>query len=500
MAVDSETEKGYPATHNEIRSPSPSMVGKVGSILPEAHDETPAADGFANQEDSAANKALLWKQDIRIIPICSAMYLLAYLDRSNIGNAKVMNSEEGKDLMTTTGMDNNQYSIALMVFLIAYTVFEAPSNFFLKKMGPSKWFSFLLCSWGAISMCLGAVKDFAGLTAARFILGIFEAGLAPGLAYYVSFWYRANERSLRLAFIYSTATLSGAFGGLVAYGIARMEGASGLEAWRWLFILEGAPSVLFGIFIFFFLPDYPENARFLTTEERELAALRMEFNGSKGSAGNMKWEDAKAVLLDWRLYLHYIVYFSKSCPFSSLSLFAPSITKGLGYDSLEAQLMTVPPYAAAFVVTIALSFYCDKYNKRALTTVGLMLMGAAGFIASAALPPTEYRGRYASLIIACCGTFATIPILLGWLSANLRSTSAQGLALALNISFGSPGQIAGVWIYKSSEAKLGYPTGHWTNGALLLLGAILTGVLVVLYTYRNRRIDLGLIAGPKWAL
>ena len=129
-----------------------------------------------------------------------------------------------------------------------------------------------------------------------------------------------------------------------------------------------------------------------------------------------------------------------------------------------------------------------------------MLTGAAGFIASACLPPKSYGSRYACLVIAACGTFATIPILLGWLSANLRSTSAQGLALALNISFGAPGQILGVWIYKSSEKNKGYPTGHWVNGGLLLLGAGLTGVLVGLYTYRNRRIDRGLIVSPKWVL
>ncbi|KAF2020465.1 permease of the major facilitator superfamily [Aaosphaeria arxii CBS 175.79] len=452
------------------------------------------------KEKSSANKTLLRKQDFRLIPICATMYLLAYLDRSNIGNAKVMNSEEGHDLMTETNISGTQYAIALMVFLIAYTLFEVPANTFLKRLGPSKWFALLLCCWGTISMCLGAVHNYAGLTAARFMLGIFEAGLAPGLAYYISFWYRANERSLRLAFIYSTATLAGAFGGLIAYGISHMNQVAGISGWRWLFILEGAPSVLFGIFIFFYLPDYPETAKFLTTEEKELAVLRMEHNGSKGNAAHMTWADAKEVLTDWRLYIHYIVYFSKSCPFSSLSLFTPSITKGLGYSSLQAQLMTVPPYAAAFVVTILLSFYCDRYEARAMTTIGLMLVGAAGFIGSACLPPTSYTSRYACLVIAACGTFATIPILLGWLSANLRSTSAQGLALALNISFGAPGQILGVWIYKGSEQKKGYPTGHWINGALLLVGSVLTGALVALYTYRNRRIDKGLVVDKKWAL
>jgi hypothetical protein len=129
-----------------------------------------------------------------------------------------------------------------------------------------------------------------------------------------------------------------------------------------------------------------------------------------------------------------------------------------------------------------------------------MLFGAVGFITSACLPADAYGGRYACLIIACVGTFATIPILLGWLSANLHSTSAQGLAIALNISFGAPGQITGVWIYKSDEAKRGYPTGHWTNGALLLLGATMTAGLMTLYTVRNRRIDRGLSSTPRWAL
>ncbi|PSN74842.1 MFS transporter [Corynespora cassiicola Philippines] len=475
---------------------SPSALEKGGIYS----DGNEVADRFEGQEGTTANKAILRKQDTRLIPVCATMYLLAYLDRSNIGNAKVMNSETNDDLMTETRLSNKEYSIALMVFLVAYTIFEVPSNTFLKRLGPSKWFSLLLCCWGAISMCLGSVQNFAGITAARFFLGVFEAGLAPGLAYYISFWYRANERSIRLAFIYATATLAGAFGGLIAYGISHMNQLANISGWRWLFILEGAPSILFGIFIFFYLPDFPETAPFLTAEERELAVLRMEHNGSKGSAAHMTWADAKEVLLDWRLYIHYIVYFSKSCPFSSLSLFTPSITKGLGYDSLTAQLMTVPPYAAAFVVTIALAFYCDKYEKRAMTTIALMLVGAAGFIASATLPPHAYTSRYACLVIASCGTFATIPILLGWLSANLRSTSAQGLALALNISFGAPGQILGVWIYKAEEQKTGYPTGHWVNGSLLLVGACLTGVLVALYTYRNRRIDKGLVVDKKWAL
>lgn len=302
-------------------------------------------DPYNELANSAANKALLRKQDFRLVPLCAMMYLLAYLDRTNIGNAKVMNSETKQDLLSQTKTSDYQYAIALMVFLIAYTIFEVPANYFLKIMGPSKWFCLIMVVWGAISMCIGAVQNFAGLTATRFILGVFEAGLAPGLAYYISFWYRANERSIRLAFIYSTATLAGAFGGLIAYGISHMNNSAGLVGWRWLFLLEGAPSILAGILILFILPDYPETSsgKWLTVEESKLAVDRMQFNGSKGKDKRMTWADAKATLTDWRLYLHYVIYFTKSCPFSSLSLFTPSITSGLGFDSFNAQLMTVPP-------------------------------------------------------------------------------------------------------------------------------------------------------------
>lgn len=132
--------------------------------------------------------------------------------------------------------------------------------------------------------------------------------------------------------------------------------------------------------------------------------------------------------------------------------------------------------------------------------IGLTLLGAAGFIASACLLATAYSARYGCLIVAACGTLATISILLEWLSANLQSNSAQGLALALDLSFGAPGQILGVWIYKAVEQKKVYPMGHWINGGLLFLGAALTGVLLTLYTHRNRKIEKGLVVDKKWAL
>ncbi|KAJ6017991.1 hypothetical protein N7451_001370 [Penicillium sp. IBT 35674x] len=432
-------------------------------------------------------KALVWKQDLRIVPLCAAIYLLCYLDRSNIGNAKILNENTGNDLLTETGMTSYQYTIALMVFLIAYALFEVPSNYFLKKLRPSRWIAFLMLSWGAITMGLGGAHTYTQVTGIRFLLGVMEAGLFPGFVYYLTFWYRNSERSMRVALILASATLAGAFGGAIAYGVGHMNGAHGLSAWRWLFIIEGAPSCASSVLVWFFLPDYPETAHWLSVEEKELAAYRLQAEGSHGSASAMSWADAKAVLVDWRLYAHYAVYFGISTPFSSLSLFTPAITAGLGYSNLRAQLMTVPPYAVAYVVTVAVAWSADHFNSRGLHSALFAFIGAMGFLASAVLPAEAYLHRYGCLIVAAAGAFACIPPLLGWLSSNLRSTAGAGLAIALNISFGAPGQIVGVWIYKSDEEKKGYPTGHWTNAALLLFVAAGCILLRLYYGWRNKR-------------
>ncbi|KAK0195561.1 putative MFS transporter [Armillaria mellea] len=442
-----------------------------------------AANEDAPKFDALADKKLVWKIDLRIVPLSAFIYLLCNIDRSNIGmisacNAKIMNKEEGHDLLTETRLTSNQYTIALTIFFLAYAFFEVPSNILLKWLRPSRWIATLMFIWGAITVGLGGVTNYATLTTVRFLLGAFEAGLFPGLVYYVTFWYKPEERSLRVALILASATLAGAFGGAIAYGIANMEGSNGISAWRWLFILEGIPSAVLAFPIWFFLPDYPETASWLSPEEKALSAVRLK-DSSKASGRGLSWRDVTSTLTEWRLWFHFLIYFGISAPFSSMSLFAPTIVSGLGYTSLRAQLMTVPPYAVSWGCFL---------SSRGLFSAVLAAIGAIGFIASATLPADAYKSRYGTLIIACAGAFSCIPSLLGWLSCNMRSTATTGLAVALNISFGAPGQIVGVWIYKGDEASKGYPTGHWTNAALLSFVSAGCIALHLLYKTRNQRI------------
>ena len=360
----------------------------------------------------------------------------------------------------------NQYLIALMVFFIAYTVFEVPSNYLLKKYKPSRWFSFLMLVWGAMTMLIAATRNYGGLIVTRFLLGAFEAGIFPGLVYCLTFWYKPNERAIRVGIILAGATLGGAFGSAMAFGIGTIDGAGGLEGWRWLFLIEGAASCLFVPVIFLFYPDYPETVCWLLPEERKLAIERIKGVASLGHE-KTTWKDARDTLLDWRLYLHHLIWIAYSVGFSSISLFAPTIVQGLGFEGLRAQLFTVPPYAIAFCVVTTVAWVADRYEMRSWCMAGSFAICGVAFVVegprsafhlcgavlradfdcvcacTGSLPSTAFTARYAVLCVAVPFAFSISGPTLSWLTANLRGTGASTLAVPLNGSVATFGQIIG---------------------------------------------------------
>jgi len=445
--------------------------------------------------DKAAEKRLVRRIDIRLVPASMFIYTLCFIDRANIGNAKILNSDTGDSLAQKLRISNRQYLAALIAFIIAYSAFEPPSNYMLKKFRPSRWIAVLMLGWGAMTMVIGAVHNFAGLVVVRFLLGAFEAGLFPGMVYCLTFWYKKDERALRIALFAACATLGGAFGGAIAFGIGHLNGVRGLEAWRWLFIIEGAPSCACGILVWFTFPDFPETVTWLSPEERELAVGRIKGICSLGHA-KITWAEMKETLLDWRLYLHYLVFIAISVPFASISLFTPTIITGLGFEGLQAQLFTVPPFAIAFVVTVIVAWQSDKREMRAWASFYSLAIAGVSFLILGSLPSHEFKARYGLLCLAVTFAFASIPPLLSWLTANLKHTGASMLATALNVSIGQIGQVVGIYIYKSSEAPV-YPTGHFTNAAFMLMGAVVVLILRYIYIRRNKRLQ---DMEQKWVL
>ena len=237
-----------------------------------------ATDGEPSPDFSGVDsKKTLLKMDLRLIPMLSLLYLLSFLDRGNIGNAKI----EG--LVDDLGMTAPQFNWTLTVFFFTYCVFEVPSNLVLKKLRPSVWLPTIMVAWGTVMTLMGIVQDFKGLLLARLFLGVAEAGLYPGVAYYITLWYLRTEAQFRQAMFFSAASVAGAFSGLLAFAIAKMDGVGGYEGWRWIFILEGILTVVVAVVAFFTIYDFPETAEFLTPAERAWVVHRLKYQGSEKS-------------------------------------------------------------------------------------------------------------------------------------------------------------------------------------------------------------------------
>ncbi|KAK0239389.1 MFS transporter [Armillaria nabsnona] len=441
--------------------------------------------------DRIAERRVLRRLDLRIMPSFILMSLFSFLARANVGNARILNADSGDSLLQTLDMTDQQFLTVLAMFIVPLALFETPSNYMLKYFSAPHWFAFLLLGWGATDMIIAASRNYSTLIGLRFLLGTFEAGFFPGMIYFLTFWYRLQERAIRLSYVIAGAPLGGAFGGSIAYGVGLMNGAQGLQAWRWLFIIEGAPSCILAIIVFFLFPSYPERAAWLSSDDRLLAVRRLNQESSKSLGhASITWDGAKAALKDWRLYLHYIVFISVSVPFSSIALFTPTIVNGLGYKGLNAQLFTVPPFAVAFLATVAVSWVADRYRIWSMCGMVSMVLAGLTFIIHGSLPPTSFKARYAMLCLGTMFSYAGNPSLLAWLTGNLRDTNATTLAIPVNLAFGASGQMIGIFIYKSSEAP-GYPTGHFTNGAVMLVGAVGVGILRIIYKRRNRELGVG---------
>ncbi|KAJ6440498.1 MFS nicotinic acid transporter Tna1 [Purpureocillium lavendulum] len=444
-------------------------------------------------------KKVLRKMDIRLIPMLALLYLLSFLDRANIGNAKIEGLQE--DL----GMTDDQYNWCLTVFFFTYAAFEVPSNLLLKKYRPSRWLPFIMVCWGIVVTLMGIVQNYTGLLIARVFLGLSEAGLFPGVAYYLTMWYCRKEIQLRQAMFFSAASVAGAFGGLLAFGIGKMDGVGGLEGWRWIFILEGIVTVLVAVLAFFLLYDFPETAEFLTEEERAFVIHRLKYQGqihtatedgyamvAVAQAEEFKWDYVWQAFKDWQIWVNILLFWGISCPLYGLSLFLPTIVKALGYTSSTAQLMTVPLYATASVLAVISAWCSDKVGRRSPFVLGFMSVMVLGFcmcIASA-----DPKVVYAGVFLGVCGMYPAFPGVISWLSNNLAGGYKRSVGMAIHIGAGNLGGAMASNFYRKRDGPR-YIMGHGIALGFEILGMIAAVILLVGYRASNRKRERRLAEG-----
>lgn len=239
--------------------------------------------------DPALNSRITARFDRHIVPWLFGLWLLAFIDRSNIGNARIDGLSEDLKL------DGDKFNIALTVFYIPYILIDVPSNWVVKHFGAGRYLPGLLISWGIVGMCTGFTKSYGGLLACRFFLGLCEGGLLGGMILYLSMFYRRHEMLFRIGLFYCAAPLSGAFGGLLATGLAEIH-YGGYNRWPWIFIVEGVITILYGIVTIFFLPATPDDSHFLSAIEKEAAVHRMNLDAH----GSTKASRVEAETFSWR--------------------------------------------------------------------------------------------------------------------------------------------------------------------------------------------------------
>ncbi|POW19198.1 hypothetical protein PSHT_04885 [Puccinia striiformis] len=344
-------------------------------------------------------RSALWKLDLTVIPIVAMFYFLSFLDRSNLGNARIAG------LQSSLGRTDHQYSIALTVTYIPYIVAEIPANLLLKKLGPNYFLPGIVTCWGLITTLQGFVRSYSGLIAARFFLGLVEGGMFPAIVLYLSFFYTRRELQIRIALFFSAASLSGAFSGLLAYGIIRLDGTGDLPGWSWIFIIEGLFTFFWGVISFFIFPASIEANKYLKPSEKAIlkARLARDCPMADDALDRFSFAEVLASLKSPHVLLNVMIGFIL---FHVAHEDQTSLKYGSLFISLAGVYSTIPPLSA----WQSNNSECH-YRRASSIALGFIASNLGGILSTWMFPQSEkpgYRtGTLLSLALAFIVSYLT---------------------------------------------------------------------------------------------
>ncbi|KAF8838719.1 MFS general substrate transporter [Paxillus ammoniavirescens] len=426
----------------------------------------------------------LWRRiDLRLLPIITVMYLFSFMDRGVVvlGNAKL------DGLVTQLNLTGNKFNIALTVFFIPFSLFEFPSNLVIQVIRPSRQVpTKLKVLWGIVMTLMGFVKTYPQLVGVRVCLGVAEAGIYPGVA--LTMWYPRYMYQYRFALFCGSATLAGAFSGLLAYAINFMSGDGGLEGWSWIFIIEGLGTVVVGFIAFLVMVDYPSTAKFLTAEERAFVIQRQLREGAKDEGHHVS-RQVWAAFTDWQVWALSVVQISVTVPLYGITYFLP-----FGYSTSISQLLTIPPYAIATVVLFTFAYYSDKLRLRSPFVLAGQIIALIGFIINISNAPSgvKYFGTHLCVI----GSYVAPPGAISWLANNLEGRYKRSVGMALQIAVGNLGGAVASNIFRTQDAPR-YVLGHGLEIMFLGMGLVALPVIVLVYKQINAQRDLAALEGEE---
>ncbi|RVX67588.1 hypothetical protein B0A52_08117 [Exophiala mesophila] len=466
-ASDSESEIDSP--------PSKSRLQRISAMSKDYTDE---------EEETVVKKL-----DRRLVLFLGALYMLSFLDRSNIGNARIAGLE--KDL----SLSSSQYDWLLTAFYMTYIAFEW--MILLYRLVPAHiYISMCVLTWGLVASLQSITTSFSQLLVLRGVLGITEAAFGPGVPFYMTFFYRRSELAYRVGLQISAAPLATSFASSLAWLIVKITQDGPIAPWRALFLVEGFPSILTAIAAWYYIPDSPSTVRYLSPRERKVAVLRLQSENdsdvrqmSTSAATVAHRLNLKAVadtLLDPKSYLTALMFLSVNVSFSSLPVFLPTIINSMSFSPLASQALSAPPYLFAFVFVLIIGHYSDKVpDSRSLFLIGASLLSAvsyAGIALAGALEQSIGEAgsitiRYVAVYGAAMGLFASVTLIITWTLNNQASATGKGTGLTILNLVGQCGPLIGVRLFPKSQGPF-YIQGMVTCAVFMAVGV--AGLSIVL--------------------
>jgi len=409
----------------------------------------------------------------RIIPVICLLYFIAFLDRNNVGFAKLTMSED-------IGLSASAYGLGAGIFFIGYALFEIPSNGGMYRFGARKWIARILVSWGIFAAAMALVSGEVTFYVIRFLLGAAEAGFFPAVVFYLTLWFPAAQRVTVLGLFILAQPISNAIGAPLSGLLLNLDGLLGLQGWQWLYIIEGIPAVILGFLAPRMLTDRPEDAAWLREDERNWLSTTMARElVEKQKSGAHTFLDG---LKDRRALVYAFLNFGMVCGIYGFGLWLPTVVSSLGkLDPAQVGFIVVIPYTAAAFAVFYWSRRSDRTGKRAVHASISMLAAAAGLTGAAFLLPVNPVASLVLLTIAAMGVFSATAPLLSMPSAALGGAAAAA-GLALVNSIGNVGGFVAPY-----AVGLFNDATHSNLAGLLFLAACLVITATATYLYARRR-------------
>ncbi|EXJ94470.1 hypothetical protein A1O1_02866 [Capronia coronata CBS 617.96] len=437
-------------------------------------------------DDPKTERLLTTRMDFKVIPILGLLYLICFLDRTNIANARLAGLEKGLN-MPSTG-----FNTALWIFYIPFVLAEVPSNMMMSLpwIKPNLFLGGQTFILGVLAMCQGLTHSYGGLLGVRFLMGIVETGLPAGAGLLIASYYRKKELSLRFALFFAFGQAGSCFSGLLAYAIQGMDGAAGLAGWRWIFVIEGLVTIFFSIFVFIFTPHFPGKDKWISEHDRARLLARLEADKGK-EYSNQKLANNKKVpwtkvVFDYRIWLMTLLFFCSDMSAGSLSSFNPTILSQLGWKARRAQVMTIPVWIAGIVGALASTLASGRLNKRWPFILPAIVVSIIGWTLHVTYQAPGVR--YFAQFIISVGTFIQMPLYIGLLTANLRGRAYLSFGTAIQLGLGNCANFVSSNVFITTQAPH-YPVGFGTGLGITCLSFPVMLLVIFLFIRHNKKID-----------